>query len=89
MVTAEMICIYKTAWAWPTVPAVHDDGPCVTSAELGGPPNKGEHGQGVLRHAHIGPLRVVVLHHSLLLAPPPQRALGGRSGADHGVKRGG
>lgn len=51
------------------LPAVYEDGAHVGGVCRRGAAYEGEHRQAVLRHAHIRPLRVVVLHHRALLMP--------------------
>ena len=53
-------------------PAVHYDRPHVICPGFGGLLDEGEHGECVLRHAHVWPLGVVVLCHGPLVNPPLQ-----------------
>lgn len=53
-----------------TVPAVHQDGTRVSGASGWWAVDEGEHGEGVLRHAHVRPLSVVVLDHDALVELP-------------------
>ncbi|KAF3856938.1 hypothetical protein F7725_017661, partial [Dissostichus mawsoni] len=53
-----------------SVPAVDQHGSHVRQLSSGGPADKGEDGQGVLRDPHVGPLGVMILKHRPLTLRP-------------------